>query len=351
MDIRFGRLAALSGLLALIAGGAAATTCDSAAGGGGEVARRAAAFAQTLTPAQSQAVRRAYSQADAIRWSNLPVGIAPRIGLRLGDLNAAQAQTFEPLLRAALSRCGVDLLAEIRAADGVLMPSDTRDIGWNPGNYYVAFIGQPSATKPWGLLIGGHHIAYNLTFNAAQASATPLFDGVEPVEFKAGGRDHAPLAAQAQAMRVLATAIADRPGATLEGEFRDVTRGATDKGDTNFPMTYPTGTAGRGVAYASLGPAQKALVRAAMARWVELPNAAVAGPLMAQYTRESALAQTYVGIAGGADLAKPGAYVRIDGPRLWIEFIVQAAVADRTKVHYHTIWRDKVADYGGAFAP
>ena len=57
-----------------------------------------------------------------------------------------------------------------------------------------------------------------------------------------------------------------------------------------------------------------------------------------------------MGIAGSANLSTAGSYVRIDGPRVWIEFVVQATVADKTMVHYHTIWRDKVADYGGAFA-
>jgi hypothetical protein len=150
-------------------------------------------------------------------------------------------------------------------------------------------------------------------------------------------------------MRAVATSIADLPGARLAGEFRDVTRGATENGDTNFPMTYPAGDSGRGVAYAKLAAAQKALVREAMRAWIELPNAAISRPLMAEYVREAALAQTYVAFAGAPDLTTPGSYVRIDGPRMWIEFVVQPAVADKTKVHYHTIWRDKVADYGGAF--
>ena len=54
-----------------------------------------------------------------------------------------------------------------------------------------------------------------------------------------------------------------------------MTRGATRDGDTDFPVSYPQGATGRGVAYAALPPAQQALVRAAMARWLELPNGAI----------------------------------------------------------------------------
>lgn len=336
-----------------LAGSAAAEeakTCDSAPGGAAPAYAAAKTFIETLPPLHQGIAVRGYNKFAAIRWSNLPLAFAPRVGIRLGDLTPAQTTAANALLDTVLSNCGVKLLANIRAADAALKPLDTRKIGWDPGSYFIAFIGDPSPDKPWAVKVDGHHIAYNITFNAARVSATPLFDGVDPVEFKVGDRAYEPLAPQAGAMRALATSLSGAPVAKLEGQFRDVTRGATQDGDTNFPLTYPEGTTGRGVAYAALTPAQQALVRAAMARWVELPNGAISKPLMADYSTAAALAQTYVGVAGSPDLGKPGSYVRIDGPRIWIEFIVQPAVADPTKVHYHTIWRDKVADYGGAFA-
>ena len=39
----------------------------------------------------------------------------------------------------------------------------------------------------------------------------------------------------------------------------------------------------------------------------------------------------------------------MDGPRIWIEFGVQQGVLYNAQVHYHSIWRDKTADYGGQF--
>ncbi|WP_430422506.1 DUF3500 domain-containing protein [Phenylobacterium sp.] len=347
------RLAALSLAASLMAGAAAAHEghdCTSAPGGAAPAHAAAKAFLDSLGPIQGMTAVRTHSKQAATRWSNLPLALAPRVGVRLGDLNEAQTKTANALLKTALSSCGIQLLDDIRAADAALKPLDRDAIGWDAANYFVAFIGEPSADKPWSLKVDGHHIALNITFNAPHVSATPLFDGVEPVEFKLSDRAYEPLAPQAGAMRAVATALVGTPAAKLDGEFRDVTRGSTPDGDTDFPITYPQGAKGRGVAYRALPPAQQALVRAAMGRWVELPNDAIAKPLMEDYTSPSALAQTYVGVAGAADLSKPGSYVRIDGPRVWIEFIVQPAVADETKVHYHTIWRDKLADYGGAFA-
>ncbi len=36
--------------------------------------------------------------------------------------------------------------------------------------------------------------------------------------------------------------------------------------------------------------------------------------------------------------------MRIDGPRVWIEFATQGSD------HYHTIWRDRLTDYGAEFS-
>ena len=42
-----------------------------------------------------------------------------------------------------------------------------------------------------------------------------------------------------------------------------------------------------------------------------------------------------------------GSYIRIDGPRAWMEIVVQGPAAIPGQVHYHAIWRDETLDYGG----
>ena len=321
------------------------------------VAAAAVAFRTLLSPALRGQLDQPLSRATALRWSNLPVGIVPRIGVRVGDRDAPQAAALRKLLTATLSACGLKLYDEIRLADDVLAPLDDRRIGWSGGNYYVAFLGTPSAQKPWILQAGGHHLAYNFAFNGPESGATPLFFGTEPIRFNAAGATHEPLQAQSAAMAALAGALATYPEAHLAGTYTDVVKGVLTEfpagvtgvrgTDVGFPQTYPTGTTDRGIRYPALTPAAQARVRAALESYVSLPGEALTRALLAAYESPEALQETYVGYAGAVDLSARGSYVRIDGPRVWIEFIVQPAVARPADIHYHALWRDKLADYGG----
>ena len=72
---------------------------------------------------------------------------------------------------------------------------------------------------------------------------------------------------------------------------------------------------------------------------------------MTAYTSEEALADTYVAFGGnssGPDQAVQGSYLRGDGPRIWIELAVQNGVVISGMTHHHTIYRDKLNDYGGS---
>ncbi|MRW93801.1 DUF3500 domain-containing protein [Duganella sp. FT80W] len=247
--------------------------------------------------------------------------------------------------------------------------------------YSIAFVGTPSATSPWILQVAGHHLAYNITYNTGKVSATPNFVGVEPPNWTVGsdgtvnvtanatsaGTQHAPMEKQRAAVYNLAEAIqADSTAsaaAKLSGTFTDVVMGASGNSDGNFKsLSYPT--SGRGLQYSAMTAKQQGYVRAAIEAWVNTQAYDVAATLLGAYLADDALANTYVaygiGQGGKADfsaypnsLASPldaqHSYIRVDGPRVWIEFVVQQGVVYGTDIHYHTIWRDKTADYGGSF--
>jgi Protein of unknown function (DUF3500) len=337
------------------------STKTAACAGGGDVAAilvAATAFRNVLPDSLRAMLQHPLARSTAIVWSNLPVKLVPRTGVRLGDLDATQSAAARRLFSAATTTCGLAMIDEVRLADDVLATVDRRGLGWGAGNFYIAFLGAPSERTPWMLQIGGHHLAYNLTFNGALAGATPLFIGTEPTRFTtAEGATHEPLKEQSAAMIALAQSIAARPAARLSGKFTDVVKGVvinfppgqppTGGLDTAFPSDYPTGTVDRGIRVDTLPADEQALVRRAIESYATLPAQSIASALLKAYEAPAAFGETYVGYAGGADLAKVGTYVRIDGPRGWMEFVVQDGIAFPDKPHYHALWRDKESDYGG----
>lgn len=371
-----------------------------------------------------------YTLDNAIQWTNLP---GSRHGLRLNTstLTTAQLAAANAVIAQSLSAAGITMMTELRAADDVLAsaqtsgggmgggaggtppagadptaggtaPTGTPPTGTDPGTgtpptggtggaggvggygsgqYSIAFIGTPSKTGKWMLQLVGHHLAYNISYNATQVSATPNFLGVEPPNWSVDasgavtvtaaattpGVQHAPMEKQRKAAYDLAESIqadaAASAAAKLSGTFTDVVMGASGNTDANFKsLAYPTTS--RGLQYSAMSAAQKTYVRAAIAAWVNNQASDVAAPLLAAYLADDALNATYVaygvGQGGKADFgAYPNAaaaplntqhsYIRIDGPRVWIEFVVQQGVLYTSNIHYHTIWRDKTADYGGSF--
>jgi hypothetical protein len=338
--------------------------CGETRDAGGDAASVAAAIGKLkplLSTPQRKALERPLNRESAIQWSNLPLGVVPRAGLRLGDLNEAQAMAARHLFEAALSACGLALLDEIRLADDYLIPFDRRPIGWDGRNYFLTVLGTPSPNTPWMLQLGGHHLAYNFTFNGRLPGATPLFFGSEPIRFEMKGAMHEPLTVQSSAMSRLAQAIAIHPQAKLSGTFTDVVKGVvvsftpgqppTGGIDTGFPHTYPTGDKDRGIRVGALDDQQRQRVREAVDSYLSLPGATVSAALRAAYEDPESFDASYVGFAGSPDLGTAGSYVRIDGPRLWMEFVVQKAVAKPETLHYHALWRDKQSDYGGEIGP
>jgi hypothetical protein len=130
--------------------------------------------------------------------------------------------------------------------------------------------------------------------------------------------------------------------------FSDVLLGPNQDG--NFPATKI------GIQVSALSSASQLLVLEAMKPWVKDADDETAACLLAIYQNE--LACTYVtyskntsGVSGNASsfFTANTDYVRIDGPSVWIEFVCQTGVVYPAEIHYHSIWRDHLRDYGMAY--
>lgn len=318
------------------------SACSSEETSSDKVACLATAFISTLSGTDQEAVIYDFTSENAAKWSNLPASAAERNGLLLGSLTEESIDSLKALAAEALSGTGYQTLQSLIMADEYLT-TDTGNTMWDADLYYIAFLGEPSTDSEWMLQIGGHHYAANITYNGTTASATPMFVGVEPQTFTTDGVTYEPLETRRAAMYTMIQSLSEDQlsAATIANSFDDVLVGPGQDG--NFPSS-------EGVLVSSLTEEQQELVKTAIKAWVNDTNEEISTELLEAYLSEEALSQTYVGWSGSTDSAVHGSYIRIDGPRVWIEFVCQTGVAYTDQIHFHTIWRDKTADYGGSFS-
>ncbi|ATJ88209.1 DUF3500 domain-containing protein [Ralstonia solanacearum] len=305
-------------------------------------------FYNTLSASQQATAQVSWSLDTARNWSNLPAAMAARNGIAWADLGTTQQMAAAQLIKAALSNAGARLQLGLMAADDYLYANGGGS-SYGHGNYYIAFLGTPSANGFWMLQLTGHHLTYNLAFNGSYMSAAPMFLGVEPKgAFTLNGTTYDPMAAQRTAVSNLGTALTAYAGAKLSGTYADLLFGANGAGniDGTCPRDYASVTE-HGLLYTSLSASDQALVQAVIASYVNTQATEYATDLLNAYLGTAALAQTYVAYAGSGTVTTKGDYFRIEGPRVWIEFSVQNGVIFNSDIHYHSIWRDKSADYGG----
>jgi hypothetical protein len=314
-----------------------------AAASTGTVVAAAEAFAATLTADQLASLNQEYTLDNAEAWSNLPQALSRnRVGLQLSDLSAEQLTALGTLLQTASGTTageGYDEIQQLLNADDYLAANGGGS-DYGSGNYYIAFLGTPSDSGTWELQFGGHHLAFANTYiDGALVGATPSFRGVEPFgDFDENGETNAPLESEQTALSAMLTSLSTDQLASAE--LSDVYSDLLLKPGNDW--AFPTSS--QGVQVSSLSDDQKALVLAAIATYVDDIDDADAATILAKY--ESELDETYMSYSGTTGLTEQNDYVRIDGPSVWIEFSMQHGIV-LSGNHPHSVWRDKVTDYGG----
>lgn len=279
-------------------------------------------------------------------WTNLPTGITMQVGaterngLKLGDMTPAQEKAALALLTATLSAEGYQKVIAIVDADEALevVSAPTRKPGaplrFGRAEFYLALLGTPSATAPWMMQFGGHHLAVNVTFVGSQHVLAPTLTGTQPAQFEMAGRTIRPLGDEPEKAFVLMSALTpeQRRQATLGFDVRNLVLAPGADGQSIAP---------EGVRVAGFTPVQRALLLDLAREWVGILGDAAATAKMKHL--EATLADTYFAWAGPV-AAGQGAYFRIHGPAAVIEYAPQGAAPGNTN-HIHTIYREPGNDY------
>lgn len=325
---------------------ATTSASESASSAASSVTAAAQTFAATLTADQQSSLQQEYSLENAQKWSNLPQALLRggqgRIGLQLDSLDDTQIAALDTLLQSVTGTAageGYEEIQQLLNADDYLA-ANGGGTDYGRGNYYIAFLGTPADSGTWELQFGGHHLALANTYiDGELVGATPSFRGVEPFgTFEQDGVSNAPLATEQAAFAALLVGMStdELAAAKLDAVYTDLV--LKPGNDWAFPTNK------EGVAVSTFTDEQKALVRAAIATYVDDIDDADAARIMAKYDAE--LDQTFVSYSGSTSVSEQNDYVRIDGPSVWIEFSMQHGIV-LSGNHPHSVWRDRTADYGG----
>ena len=316
----------------------------------GRIVAAAQALLATLDEAGRAKIQFPFDGPQKTKWSNLPSGIFQREGIRLADLTAAQRAAVNTLLSTALSRDGYRKVTEIMLADGVLGRGQAAGRSGAPGGgggggrggnlrfsedeYFLAFVGTPSATTPWMLQFGGHHLAINLTMAGTQATMAPSLPATQPATYTFEGRTIRPLGNENDKAFALINALDEgqRKQAILGYSVSDLVLGAGQDGRTIQP---------EGLRASALSAAQQKMLLELVREWAGIQNDTFAETRMAEIRTN--LPQTYFAWSGPTENGSL-AYFRVHGPTLVIEYAPQKSVD-----HIHTIYRDPTNDYGAKF--
>jgi Protein of unknown function (DUF3500) len=311
----------------------------------------AEAFLASLDPAQRAKANLAFNESTRTVWSNLPTGIAMQVGaterngVKLGQLTPAQEKAALALVASVLSRDGFQKAMAIVDADQLLetQSAPTRKPGapvrFGRAEYYVSILGKPSATDRWMIQFGGHHLAINVTLAGRQTVLTPTHTGAQPASYSVNGRMIRPLGDENDKAFALINALGpeQRRQAILGTTVQNLVLGPGTDGKTIAP---------EGVRGSTLTPEQRSMLIELAREWIEILGDEASVTKLREVQR--GIADTYFAWAGPIENGK-GAYFRIQGPAVFIEYAPQGAGANNVD-HIHTIYRDPTNDYAAKAA-
>jgi len=144
------------------------------------VRQAAVAFLAALTDEQRTITAFAVDDGEWRKWMNQHFYV--RQGVSFQKMSAPQRDAAFGLLRASLSAKGLQLSRDIMKLNHTLGELNHDDfVQYGEWLYHVTVMGEPSATKPWGWQIDGHHLIINYFVLGDQVVMSPVFVGSEPV--------------------------------------------------------------------------------------------------------------------------------------------------------------------------
>ena len=308
----------------------------------------AKAFLDSLDDKQRAKALLDFDSTKKAGWSNLPVSPAvPRNGVRMGDLTKAQRDAAMDVLAAVLSKEGYQKVIDIMNADETLAKGGggkgggkdkggkdkggKGGMGFGNDNFYLALFGTPSATAPWFVQYGGHHLGLNVTVVGKSFVLEPTLTCTQPDSFMRDGKTVRPLGGENDKAFKLINALDGKQKAVaiISDKIQNLVLGPGQDGKE---------VKAQGIKASALTDMQQTMLVDLIGEWVNILYDDAAAARMAEI--KAKLADTYFAWSGPTTNGS-AAYYRVQGPTLVIEYAPQGGTN-----HIHTVIRDPTNDYG-----
>ncbi len=307
------------------------------------------AFLDALDAKQREKALYEFGSERKSRWSNLPVTFVPRNGVRLGDLTKAQRNLAMDAVAAVLSKSGYQKVVDIMDGDQQLAEGKGGKGGKGKGGkggkgggkggmfgadlYYLAIFGKPSATQPWMVQFGGHHLGLNVTVVGKHFVLTPTHTGAQPTRFERKGKEVRPLGVENDTAFKLVNALDEKQRAQAVLSTRpqqELLLGPGHDGKKIEP---------EGIKGSALTAKQQAMLLDVIGAWVNIVEPEAALARMAEI--KDKIPETYFAWKGPTTKGS-AVYFRVQGPAVVIEYAPQQGSTG----HIHTVIRNPHDDYG-----
>jgi hypothetical protein len=319
----------------------------------GPIVQSTNTFLKTLSAEQLKKTQFDFNDSLRLKWSNFPVRMVARSGVRYGDLSTESRVAYHDMLSTMLTSQGYLKITGIMQLDDILniltqegfdkgkISSDQKknmdNLQWGYENYFISIWGKPSEADAWGFNMGGHHMALSLTMHGKDISFTPLFVGTDPSQ---------PQASKYAGWRVLSKE--EDYGFSLmnflskEQKAKAILSQATPKDIITNPESSQRITTYYGIAAKEFNKDQMAIFKILIQEYLHNFEHSIAHGLYDKIEK-SGFDKIYFAWIGGTERHTPHYYI-INGPDFLIEYDNVGFQNDGN--HIHAILREKNNDFG-----